>query len=85
MIHKKVEDQLKKPEKKATVEYALQMKKSNSEIKLNLLKDDDKEEISHQGFALLAFTALNESNEYLLYDSFILNSGADTYVYNNTT
>ena len=85
MVRKKVEDQLKKPEKKAAVERALQMKKSNSEIKSNPLKDEDKVEISHQGFALSAFTALNESDEYPLRDSFILDSGADTHVCNDTT
>ena len=80
-----MEDQLKKPEKKAAVERALQMKKSNSENRSNLPKDDDREEISHQGFALSAFTALNESDEYPLRDSFILDSGADTHVCNDTT
>ena len=85
IVRKKVEDQLKKPERKAAVECALQMKKSNSENRSNLPKDDDKEEISHQGFALSAFTALNESNEYPLHDSFILDSGADTHICNDTT
>ena len=66
MVRKKVEDQLKKLEKKTAVERALQMKKSNSENKSNLPKDEDKVEISHQGFALSAFITLNKSNEYPL-------------------
>ena len=85
IVHKKVEDQLKKPEKKAAVERTLQMKKSNSENRSNSPKDDNRKEISHQGFALSAFTALNKNNEYLLRDSFILDLGADTHVCNDTT
>ena len=46
-------------------------------------KNDNKAEIQHQGFVLSAFATENSNNEFLLYDSFILDSGADTHICNN--
>ena len=46
-------------------------------------KNDNKAEIQHQGFVLSAFATENSNNEFLLYDSFILDSGVDMHVCNN--
>ena len=82
-IHKKVKDQLKKPEKRIAVEHALQRKKKDNSEKSTMLKDDNKTEIQHQGFALSAFVTENNDNEFPLYKSFILDSRADMHVCNN--
>ena len=82
-VRKKVEEQLQKPEKRTAVERALQRKKKSDSEKSTMLKDDNKAEIQHQGFALSAFATENDDNEFPLHESFILDSGADTHVCNN--
>ena len=82
--HKIIDKQLKKPEKKVTVERAFK-KKENTGMKSDFSKEDEVTEISHQGFALSAFTTADEHDKFSLHNSFILDSGADTHVCNNTT
>ena len=73
---------MKKPAKKTAIERALKRKASTDTRSISL-KDDEKAEIPHQGFALSAFSTLNKSDKTPLHESFILDSGADTHVCND--
>jgi hypothetical protein len=74
-IRKTVQDQLKKPEKKAAVDRALQRKKESNQD-----KQEEKKEIQHQSFAT---TTNQRDDEFPLRQSFILDSGADVHVCND--
>ncbi len=78
-----VNEQLKKPGKKVAVEREFKKKESTG-MKSDFSKEDEAAEISHQGFALSAFTTADEHDEFPLHNSFILDSGADTHVCNDT-
>lgn len=80
-IRKTVQDQLKKPEKKAAVDRALQRKKESNQDKPEEKKE---KEIQHQSFALSVFTTTNQrDDEFPLRQSYILDSGADVHVCND--
>ena len=73
---------MKKLAKKTTIEHALK-RKASTETRSSSPKNDEKAEISHQSFTLSVFTTLNKRDKNLLYESFILDSSADTYICNN--
>jgi transposase InsO family protein len=79
-----VQEQLKKPEKKAAVDRALQKGKQETKETTN---SEEKKDIEHQSFALSVFTTTNnnDDDDFPLRQSFILDSGADVHVCNDVS
>lgn len=72
---------MKKPEKKAAVDRALQRKRESNQDKPEEKKE---KEIQHQSFALSVFTTTNQrDDEFPLRQSYILDSRADIHVCND--